>query len=129
MWDAKSSVNWTIRSEQGNSALRRGSASWWATPCVDTPSYRVWDPSTHRVWDVRAPDFDESVRGGWWRKPVVDKKPVWEGDEPLELVYVMDPPANLPMEQPMEPSHWRKIRFIMDGASTFWRSGTSSDSE
>ena len=67
---------------------------------VDTPGYRVWDPSTHKVWDVRAPDFDESVRGGWWRKPVVEKKPIWEGDEPLELVYAVDPPANPPMEQP-----------------------------
>ena len=26
---------------------------------IDTPGYRVWDPATHKVWDVRSPDFDE----------------------------------------------------------------------
>ena len=66
---------------------------------VDTPGYRVWDPTTHKVWDVRAPDFDESVTGGWWRKPFVNMKPAWEGDEPLEFVYVEVPPA-APTEQP-----------------------------
>ena len=66
---------------------------------VDTPGYRVWDPTTHKVWDVRAPDFDESVSGGWWRKPSVNMKPTWEGDEPLEFVYVEVPPA-APTEQP-----------------------------
>ena len=47
-------------------------AKAWMGPLVgysvDTPGYRVWGPTTHKVWDVRAPDFDESVRGGWWRK-------------------------------------------------------------
>ena len=42
---------------------------------IDTPGYRVRDPVTHKVWDVRALDFDESVSGGWWRKPVVNDKP------------------------------------------------------
>ena len=65
---------------------------------VDNPGYQVWDPTTHKVWDVRAPGFDELVSGGWWRKPVVDLKPAWEGDEPLEFVYVEVPPA-APIEQ------------------------------
>ena len=64
---------------------------------VDTPGYRLWDPTTHKVWDVRAPDFDESMGGGWWTKPAVDKKPIWEGDEPLELVYAVDPPVDPPV--------------------------------
>ena len=67
---------------------------------VDTPGYRVWDPSTHKVWDVRAPDFDETVSGGWWRKPVLEKKPAWGEDEPIEFVYVENPPDGPPMEQP-----------------------------
>ena len=53
---------------------------------VDTPGYRVWDPETHKVWDVRGPDFDETVSGGWWKKPVAERKPIWEDDAPLELV-------------------------------------------
>ena len=52
---------------------------------VDTPGYRIWDPTTHKVWDVRSPDFDETVQGGWWRKPVAVDKPAWGGDEPLLL--------------------------------------------
>ena len=67
---------------------------------VDTPGYRIWDPTTHKVWDVRAPDFDELVIGGWWRKPIIDNKPTWGGDEPLDFVYVEDPPVDPPMEQP-----------------------------
>ena len=53
---------------------------------VDTPGYRVWDPEAHKVWDVRGPDSDEVVRGGWWRKPVALKKFVWEDDGPLRLM-------------------------------------------
>ena len=26
---------------------------------VDTPRYQIWDPTTHKVWDVRAPNFDD----------------------------------------------------------------------
>ena len=36
---------------------------------VNTPGYRVWDPFSHKVWDVRGPDFDELVAGIWWKKP------------------------------------------------------------
>ena len=32
---------------------------------VGTPGYRVWDPTSHKVWDVRGPDFNEMVSGGW----------------------------------------------------------------
>lgn len=46
----------------------------------------VWDPETHKVWDVRGPEFDEGFSGGWWRKPAVAKKVGWEDDEPLQLV-------------------------------------------
>ena len=35
---------------------------------IDTPGYRVWDPTTHKVWDVRGPTFDETASGGWCRK-------------------------------------------------------------
>ena len=31
---------------------------------VNTPGYRVWDPVSHKVWDVRGPDFDELVASG-----------------------------------------------------------------
>ena len=67
---------------------------------ADTPGYRIWDPTTHKVWDVRSPDFDETTTGGWWRKPVIDNKPAWGGDEPLDFVYVEDPPADPPVEHP-----------------------------
>ena len=66
---------------------------------VDTPGYRVWDPSTHKVWDVRAPDFDETVSGGWWRKLVLEKELAWGEDEPIEFVYKENPPDGPPMEQ------------------------------
>ena len=66
---------------------------------LDTPGYRVWDPTTHKVWDVRALDFDESVSGGWWRKPANDKKPIWEAHEPLDFDFMVDPPVDPPMEQ------------------------------
>ena len=52
---------------------------------VDTPGYRVWDPISHKVWDVRGPDYDELVSGGWWRKPAAAKKPFWERDAPFNL--------------------------------------------
>ena len=55
---------------------------------------------THKVWDVRAPDFDESVSGGWWRKPTAVDKLAWDGEEPLHFEYVEDPPADPPVEQP-----------------------------
>ena len=42
---------------------------------VNAPGYRVWDPVTHKVWDVRGPEFDELVSGGWWRKPAAADKP------------------------------------------------------
>ena len=66
-----------------------------------TPSgvlyYRVWDPVSHKVWDVRGPDFDELVGGGWWKKPPAALKPKWEEDAPLNLMEGMDleeePPA------------------------------------
>ena len=63
---------------------------------MDTAGYRVWDPVTHKVWDVRGPIFDEMVSGGWWRKPVAEKKPAWEDDAPFEPVVGMDPPVNQP---------------------------------
>ena len=33
---------------------------------VNTPGYRVWDPVTHKVWDVRGPDLTSwsQVAGG-----------------------------------------------------------------
>ena len=44
-------------------------AKAWMGPLVeysvDTPGYRVWDPVSHRVWDVRGANFDEMVLGGW----------------------------------------------------------------
>ena len=55
---------------------------------------------THKVWDVRAPDFDESVKGGWWRQPAAVDKPIWGGDEPLHLDYLEDPLVDPPVEQP-----------------------------
>ena len=67
---------------------------------IDTPGYRIWDPTTHRVWDVRSPDFDEIITGGWWRKPVAIDKPAWGGDEPLHFDYVEDPPVDPLVEQP-----------------------------
>ena len=67
---------------------------------IDTPGYRIWDPTTHKVWDVRSPDFDETVQGGWWRKPVAVDKPAWGGDEPLHFDYVADPPVDPPVENP-----------------------------
>ena len=42
---------------------------------VNTPGYRVWDPVSHKVWDVWGPDFDELVGGGWWKKPPAALKP------------------------------------------------------
>ena len=42
---------------------------------VDTPGYKVWDPVSHKVWDVRVPDFDEMVSGGWWRKSAAARTP------------------------------------------------------
>ena len=50
--------------------------------------------------DVRSPDFEETATGGWWRKPVVDNKPAWGGDEPLHFEYVENPQADPPVEQP-----------------------------
>ena len=67
---------------------------------VDTLGYRIWDPTTHRVWDVRSPNFDETAIGGWWRKQGADDKPEWGGDDPLNFVYVEDPPTDPPVEQP-----------------------------
>ena len=63
---------------------------------VDTLGYRVWDLVTHKVWDVRGPEFDELVGGGWWKKPVMEKRPVWEDNVPFEVVEGLGPP----MEQP-----------------------------
>ena len=67
---------------------------------IDTPGYRVWDPATHKVWDVRALDFDELVRGGWWKQPAAVDKPAWGGDEPLHFDYVDDLPVDPLVEQP-----------------------------
>ena len=67
---------------------------------IDTPGYRIWDPTTHKVWEVRTPDFDESVQGGWWRKqPAVDR-PAWGEDEPLHFDYMEEPVVVPPVEQP-----------------------------
>ena len=57
---------------------------------VNTPGYRVWDPETHKVWDVRGPDFDELVGGGWWKKPPAAEKSKWEEDEPLHFMGGLD---------------------------------------
>ena len=69
-------------------------AKAWMGPLVgyslDTPGYRVWDHVSHRVWDVRGPDFDETVRGGWWKMPVGAKKAVWDDDSPLHLMEGLD---------------------------------------
>ena len=37
------------------------------------------------MWSVRKSDFDESVKGGWWRKLVVAKKNVGDGEEDLHF--------------------------------------------
>ena len=76
-------------------------AKAWMGPLVgysvDTPGYRVWDPTTHKVWDVRGPDFDELVAGGWWKQPTSVVKAKWGGDEPLNFMQGLDleedPPA------------------------------------
>ena len=55
-----------------------GPKAWMGPPVgysVNTLGYRVWDPVTHKVWDVRGPDFDELVAGGWWKKPAAADKP------------------------------------------------------
>ena len=57
---------------------------------VNTPGYRVWDPTSHKVWDVRGPDFDELVAGGWWKKPVADRKPKVDNDVPFNLMEGLD---------------------------------------
>ena len=67
---------------------------------INTSGYWIWDPTTHRVWDVRSLDFDGTVTGGWWRKPAAVDKPAWGGDEPLHFDYVEDPPVDPPVEQP-----------------------------
>ena len=71
---------------------------------VNTPGYRVWDPVSHKVWDIRGLDFDELVGGGWWKKPPVALKPKWEEDAPLNLMEGLDleeePPA---VEAPPTP--------------------------
>ena len=64
---------------------------------IDTLGYRIWDPTTHKVWDVRSPDFDETAQGGWWRKPTAVDKPAWSGDEPLHFDYVEEPVAVPPV--------------------------------
>ena len=57
---------------------------------VNTPGYRVWDPTSHKVWDVRGPDFDELVAGGWWKKPVADREPKVDNDVPFNLMEGLD---------------------------------------
>ena len=64
---------------------------------IDTSGYRVWDPATHKVWDVRGLTFDETASGGWWRKPSAEKRPQWVDDAPLKLVIGLDAPE---VEQP-----------------------------
>ena len=44
-----------------------GVKAWVGPPegyFAHTPWYRVWDPKTHEVWNVRKPEFNESVKGG-----------------------------------------------------------------
>ena len=50
-----------------------------------TPGYRVWDPTTHLVWDVREPEFNEEVVAGWWKKPPTVKENIGDIDEPLHF--------------------------------------------
>ena len=70
---------------------------------VNTPGYRVWDPVTHKVWDIRGPDFDELVTAGWWKKPAATKMPVWEGEVPLNLMEGLDLEEELPGEDDPPP--------------------------
>lgn len=43
----------------------------------------MWEPSTHQVWNVREPEFDEGSTAGWWRKPITVKSNVGDDEEPL----------------------------------------------
>lgn len=52
---------------------------------MESPRSRIWDPETHKVWNLREPDFDESVKGGWWRKPIEVKGNV--GDDEVDLQF------------------------------------------
>ena len=70
---------------------------------VNAPGYRVWDLVSHKVWDVRGPDFDELVRGGWWKKPPGALKPKWEEDAPLNLMeglYLEEEPPKVDASPP-----------------------------
>ena len=34
---------------------------------ADSREYRVWDPESHKVYNIGEPDFDEGVEAGWWK--------------------------------------------------------------
>ena len=34
---------------------------------ANSPAYRVWDPESHKVYNIGGPDFDEGVEAGWWK--------------------------------------------------------------
>ena len=82
-------------------------AKAWMGPLVgysvNTPGYRVWDPVSHKVWDVRGPDFDETVRGGWWKVPLAAEKVMWADDNPLHLMEGLDLVEDLPGEDDPPP--------------------------
>ena len=70
---------------------------------INTPGYRVWDPSRHKVWDVRSPDFDELVSGAWWKQPVAASNPRWEMDVPLHLMGGLDLGEDAPAGDDPQP--------------------------
>ena len=41
---------------------------------VSNPTYRVWNSTTHKVYDVAVPAFDEDAQPGWWRDPAATRE-------------------------------------------------------
>ena len=41
---------------------------------VSSPTYRVWNSTTHKVYDVVALAFDENAQPGWWRDPAATRE-------------------------------------------------------
>ena len=72
----------------------KNGAKAWIGPLVgysvNTPRYRVWDLVSHKVWDVRGPDFDAMVGRLWWKRHAAKKKYVWDDDSQLHLMEGLD---------------------------------------
>ena len=55
------------------------------------------------MWDVRGPDFDELVSGGWWKRPAAAKMPVWEREAPFNLMEGLDLEEEPPGAEDLPP--------------------------